>query len=189
MPTLHSPDLVDLAASDPRLKLDIRYAGHDNFAGRPLYAQARAWLQRRVAEDLRRAHDRAREHGCGLLILDAYRPWHVTRSLWHEFPQYRGFIADPETGSVHNRGCAVDLTLFDLATGRELAMPSGYDEFSDRACPDYAGGEPSRLTNRDRLRALMEAEGFAVHAREWWHFDHHAWPHYPVLDVDFADLA
>jgi zinc D-Ala-D-Ala dipeptidase len=189
MPALQHSDMIDLAAFDPRLRLDIRYAGHDNFAGRPLYTQARAWLQRQVAVDLRHAHDRAREHGFGLLILDAYRPWHVTRDLWHAYPQYRDFVADPETGSVHNRGCAVDLTLFDLATSHELAMPSGYDEFSERAYPDYAGGEPSRLANRDRLRSWMEGAGFTVHPREWWHFDHHTWPHYPVLDIDFADLV
>lgn len=181
--------LIDLARFDPRLALDIRYAGHDNFTGRPLYAAAAAWLQRGVAEDLRRAHERARAHGYGLLILDAYRPWRVTRTLWQAYPQYRDFIADPRIGSVHNRGCAVDVTLIELATGRELAMPSGFDEFSERAYPDYAGGDPSRLAHRDRLRAWMEEQGFTVHAREWWHFDHRCWPRYPVLDVDFPDLA
>lgn len=168
--------------------LDIRYAGAGNFAGRPLYRQARAWLQREVAESLRRAHDRVRTRGYGLMILDAYRPWHVTRTLWYEFPEYRDFIADPKTGSVHNRGCAVDLTLFDHATGHELAMPSAYDEFSERAYPGYAGGEPAQLASRDLLRACMEAEGFTVHPREWWHFDHHAWCDYPVLDIDFEEL-
>ncbi|HXH64884.1 MAG TPA: M15 family metallopeptidase, partial [Mariprofundaceae bacterium] len=123
------------------------------------------------------------------LILDAYRPWHVTRELWEAFPQYRGFIADPAAGSVHNRGCAVDLTLLDAASGREAAMPSGYDEFSERAYPTYAGGDPARLANRDLLRACMEAEGFAVHPREWWHFDHRCWRDHPVLDIDFGDLA
>lgn len=181
-------DLVDLARYDPRLVFDIRYAGANNFTGRPVYIRAGAWLQREVAEDLRRAHDRARAQGCGLLILDAYRPWRVTRAFWEGYPQYRGFIADPAEGSVHNRGCAVDLTLFDLASGRELAMPSGYDEFDERAYPTYSDGDPTRLANRDLLRALMEAEGFAVHPHEWWHFDHHSWRRHPVLDIGFDDL-
>jgi zinc D-Ala-D-Ala dipeptidase len=181
--------LVDLARFDPRLVLDIRYAGTDNFTGRPVYAQACAWLQREVAEALRRTHDRARRQGLGLLILDAYRPWHVTRTFWNEYPDYRDFVADPAEGSVHNRGCAVDLTLLDLATDRELVMPSGYDEFSERAYPTYSGGDPARLANRDRLRALMEAEGFGVHPHEWWHFNHRCWHDHPVLNIDFEDLA
>lgn len=181
-------DLVDLARFDPRLALDIRYAGADNFTGRALYAQARAWLQREVAEALRTVHDQARAQGYGLLILDAYRPWHVTQALWHEYPQYRDFIATPATGSVHNRGCAVDLTLLDLASGDELPMPSGYDEFSERSYPTYMRADPAVLANRDLLRALMEAQGFAVHPHEWWHFDHCAWRNYPVLNIDFEDL-
>lgn len=182
------PDLVDLARLDARLVLDIRYAGANNFTGRPVYPVAAAWLQRQVAIALMRAHDRLQALGHTLIVLDAYRPWRVTRDFWDAYPEYRDFVADPAVGSVHNRGCAVDVTLAD-ETGRELSMPSGYDEFSARAYPDYAGGDPTLLANRDRLRAAMEAEGFAVHPREWWHFDHEAWAAYPLLDTGLEDLA
>jgi len=182
-------DLVDLATFDPRLVLDIRYARADNFTGHAVYDKAAAWLHREAAGALRRAHDRAREEGFGFMVLDAYRPWHVTETFWHDYPDYRDFVADPAIGSVHNRGCAVDLTLIDLESGQELPMPSGYDEFTERAYPTYAGGDPERLANRDRLRAFMEAEGFTVHPHEWWHFDHASWRDYPVLNIDFEDLS
>lgn len=180
--------LVELARLDARLLLDIRYAGPHNFTGRPIYPLACAWLQHEAAAALVRAHDRLQRLGHSLIVLDAYRPWRVTRDFWAAYPQFRSFIADPETGSVHNRGCAVDVTLADRE-GRALAMPSDYDEFGERACPDYAGGDAAARANRDRLRAAMEAEGFAVHPREWWHFDHQCWARYPVLDVGLADLA
>lgn len=176
------PDLVDLAEFDPRLKLDIRYATTDNFMSVAMYPAARALLQRPAAEALRRAHERLRTHGYGLVVLDAYRPWRVTRTMWDRFPKSRAYLADPLKGSRHNRGAAVDVTLFDLNTGARVDMPSDYDEFSERAHPDYAGGTPAQRGARDRLREAMEAEGFAVYANEWWHFDHHDWQAYPVLD-------
>lgn len=180
--------LVDLARFDARLTFDIRYARHDNFTGRPVYPEAAAWLQRQTAEALVRAHDRIQAQGLGLVVLDAYRPWHVTCAFWEAYPEFRDFVADPSVGSVHNRGCAVDLSLID-AEGQGLAMPSAYDEFSERAYPDYAGGDAGARANRDLLRAAMEAEGFAVHPREWWHFDHESWRQYPLLDLAFSDLG
>ena len=182
------PDLVDLARFDARLVLDIRYAGANNFTGRPVYPVAAAWLQRQVAMSLVRAHDRIRAQGLGLVVLDAYRPWHVTRDFWTAYPEYRAFIADPAVGSVHNRGCAVDVSLVD-GLGREMPMPSDYDEFGTRAYPDYTGGDAGGRANRELLRTAMEAEGFAVHPREWWHFDHESWRRYPLLDIAFRDLA
>lgn len=175
-------DLVDLAGFDPRLKLDIRYATSNNFMSSVLYPTARALLQRPAAEALRRAHDRLRAQGYGLVVLDAYRPWRVTRAMWDRFPRARAFLADPLKGSRHNRGAAVDVTLFDLGSGTPVAMPSDYDEFSERAHPDFPGGTPAQRAARDRLRAAMEAEGFSVYANEWWHFDHRDWQTYPVLD-------
>lgn len=181
-------DLVDLAVFDPRLKLDIRYAGSNNFSGRPVYPAASAWLQRSAAEALRRAHDRAREHGYGFIVFDAYRPWHITHEFWEQFPDYHEFFADPAIGSVHNRGCAVDLSLCLLDSGAEVEMTSAYDEFTERAYPSYSGGTPKQRALRDRLRGWMEAEGFSVHPHEWWHYDFSEWQRYPVLDVEFAAL-
>lgn len=178
-------DLVDLPAIDPRVRVDLRYAGRDNFTGDVVYASSRALMQRPAAEALRRANDRAHAKGFGLLILDAYRPWSVTRMFWDNYPMHRAYLADPLQGSRHNRGCAVDLTLYDLATGREVKMPSGYDDFSERAHPHFAGGEASERASRDLLRGFMEAEGFTVYENEWWHFDYTGWRDWPVLDVPF----
>ena len=182
-------DMVDLSIFDPRLGFDIRYARTDNFTSHAVYSKACAWMQREAAQALSRVHDKAHQNGLGLMIFDAYRPWHVTKTFWDEFPAYRDFVADPSIGSVHNRGCAVDLTLTDLATGEGIAMPSGYDEFTERAYPTYTGGDVAALANRDLLGRLMASEGFAVHPHEWWHFDFHAWREYPILNIDFENLA
>src|SRR5512143_4238333 len=166
-------DLVELTFLDPTLRLDIRYATPDNFLSTPIYDEARAFLQRPAAEALVRAHRRLAGDGYGLLIHDAYRPWWVTKLFWEATPvDKRAFVADPAAGSRHNRGCAVDLTLYRLADGRAVEMPSVYDEMSERASPRYAAGplEPRRL--RDALRSAMEQEGFTVYESEWWHFDY-----------------
>ncbi len=186
------PDLVELATLDPGIRLDIRYATANNFTGRPLYAQARAFMQRPAALALVRAHQAVRAQGYGILVYDAYRPWTVTQALWDAAtPEERriGFVADPAKGSKHNRGCAVDVSLYDLATGRAVAMPSGYDEFTERAYPAYAGGTSLARRNRDILRRAMEAEGYAVSGQEWWHFDYQDWRSYRVLDVGFDALG
>jgi D-alanyl-D-alanine dipeptidase len=183
-------DLVEPATLDPSLRLDVRYATHDNFLGWPVYPEARVFLQRPAAEAVVRVHRGLREHGYGLLLFDGYRPWYVTRMFWEATPEdRRPFLADPEQGSRHNRGCAVDLTLFDLATGLEVPMPSRYDEFTERAHPDYAGGSAERRAARDLLRRAMEAEGFTVYALEWWHFDCPGWQRYRIDNRPFKDLA
>lgn len=177
-------DLVDLAALDPTLQVQLRYATADNFLGEPVYpADARARLQRPAAEALVRAQRALGAQGLGLVVLDAYRPWSVTKLFWDATPPaQREFVADPDKGSRHNRGCAVDLTLCDLATGQSIEMPSDYDEFTPRAYPDYPGGSSRQRHYRELLRRTMEAEGFAVYAREWWHFDYRGWQRYAVLD-------
>ncbi len=182
-------DLVDLAAVVPGLKLDIRYATPDNFLGVPLYTSARALMQRPAAEALARVQAKLAPRGYGLLIHDAYRPWRVTKLFWEATPAAQHlFVADPAKGSRHNRGCAVDLTLCDLATGRPIEMVSGYDEFSDRAFPLYPGGSARQRWHRELLRTAMESEGFTVNEAEWWHFDFDGWKHYPIGDIPFEDL-
>jgi D-alanyl-D-alanine dipeptidase len=186
---LRRPDLVDLATLDVDLRFDIRYATTENFMGAAFYDQPRAFLQRPAAEALARAARRVAEDGFGLLIHDAYRPWFVTWMFWHATPPaQRMFVANPASGSRHNRGAAVDLTLYDLATGQPVTMPSGYDEFSPRASPDYPGGTTAQRHHRDLLRRAMEAEGFRVYHSEWWHFDHRDWRMYPILNLPFEAL-
>ena len=183
-------DLVELVRLDPGLRLDVRYATSNNFVGRPVYAEGRAFLQRPAAEALLRAQLALRPKGYGLLIFDGYRPWAVTKLFWDTVaPEERAFVADPAKGSKHNRGCAVDLSLYALATGREVEMPSAYDEMSERAHPDYAGGAPVSRQARDLLRAAMQAEGFIVESNEWWHFNYKDWQLYPILDMPFAAIG
>jgi CubicO group peptidase (beta-lactamase class C family)/D-alanyl-D-alanine dipeptidase len=185
-----APDLVELVKVDPSLHLDVRYATTNNFMGTPFYDQARAFMQRPAAEALARAGAKLRGRGFGLLIHDGYRPWFVTRMFWDGTPpEHHEMVADPKTGSRHNRGCAVDLTLCDPTSGRPVRMPSGYDEFSDRANPWYVGGTSEQRWLRDQLRFAFESEGFTVYEHEWWHFDFGAWREYPVLNKRFEELG
>lgn len=183
--------LVELTRLDPSIRLDIRYATPDNIAGRMLYSEARAFLARPAAEALVRVHAAARTQGYGLTIFDAYRPWRVTKALWDATPPgpRRHYVANPREGSKHNRGCAVDLSLHDVATGRLVPMPSDYDDLSPRAHRDYSGSSDEARSNRALLERLMAAEGFAGLPHEWWHFDFAGWRDYPILDVPFEEIG
>jgi CubicO group peptidase (beta-lactamase class C family)/D-alanyl-D-alanine dipeptidase len=183
------PDLVDLTALDKSIKLDIRYATDNNFLGTPLYTSARAFMQRPAAEALARVHKALAADGYGLLIYDAYRPWYVTKMFWEATPEkQRIFVADPSKGSRHNRGCAVDLTLYDRKTGKIVEMVGGYDEMTDRSFADYPGGTLVQRRHREVLRRAMAAEGFTVYEWEWWHFDYKDWRKYPILNLTFEEL-
>jgi D-alanyl-D-alanine dipeptidase len=183
---LRKPDLVDVTHLDPTLKLEIRYATRENFLGVPVYAEARAFLQRPAAEAMVRAHRALSAFGYGILIHDAYRPWYVTKVFWEATPvDKREFVADPAKGSRHNRGCAIDLTLFDRGTGKAVEMPGVYDEMSERSSPSFVGGTAQQRWRRDLLRLAMEREGFTVFDVEWWHFDYRDWKSYPLLNLTF----
>ncbi|HLL99917.1 MAG TPA: M15 family metallopeptidase [Pyrinomonadaceae bacterium] len=183
-------DLVELVKLDKTIKLDIRYSRTDNFVGKVVYAEARAFLQRPAAEALVRVHKKLKKQKLGLVIFDGYRPWSVTKIFWEVTPEdKRKFVANPATGSKHNRGCAVDLSIYDRKTGRLVEMPSDFDEFTERASPDYRGGTETERANRDLLRSLMEAEGFTVNANEWWHFDYKDWQEYAIYDIPFSEIT
>ena len=183
-------DLIELIKLDSTIKLDIRYATADNFVGRPVYPEARAFLQRPAAEGVVRVHKWLKNKGLGVVIYDGYRPWSFTKLFWETVqPEQRKFVADPAKGSKHNRGCAVDLGVFDLKTGKAIPMPSAYDEFTDRAAPDYAGGTDEERSNRDMLRQLMEANDFIVNPSEWWHFDCKGWQKYAIYDIAFSEIG
>jgi D-alanyl-D-alanine dipeptidase len=186
---LRKPDLIELIQLDPTFKLDIRYATNNNFVGRPVYKEARAFLQRPVAEALVRVNKALARQGFGLVVFDGYRPWYVTKLFWGATPDDRKeFVADPAKGSRHNRGSAVDVSLYDLKSGKEVKMPSGYDEMTERAYPTYKCAPPEVLKMREILRAAMEAEGFTVNESEWWHFDYKDWDKYPIMDVSFSAI-
>lgn len=183
------PELVELIRLEPTVKLEIRYATPDNFMSRPVYKEARAFLQKPAAEALVRAHQKLLDQGYGLLIFDGYRPWSVTKAFWDATPADKKiFVADPKKGSKHNRGCAVDLTLFDLKSGKEVTMPGAYDEMSARSDINFRGGTEESRRLRDLLRSAMEAEGFKVYEPEWWHYDYKDWQQYPILNIPFEEI-
>ena len=174
-------DLVDVRSLDKSIALDVRYATTANFLATPVYGKAQVRLQRRAAEALVRAHRALKAAGYGLMLHDGYRPWFVTWIFWSATPlASRVFVADPAEGSKHNRGCAIDLTLFDLKTKKAVEMTGGYDEMSPRSYPDYGGGTTRQRALRELLRQAMEHEGFSVYAAEWWHFDYKDWKHYAI---------
>ncbi|MGA2850058.1 MAG: M15 family metallopeptidase [Terracidiphilus sp.] len=188
--TFLKPDLVEMVTLDPTIKLDVRYATTNNFLGTPVYTQGRAFLQRPAAEALVRANHELMTLGYGLIIHDGYRPWYVTKIFWDATPDDKKiFVANPQEGSKHNRGCAVDLSLYDLKTGLEVEMPSGYDEMSDRAYADSTGGTNEERARRALLRQAMEKQGFMVNPTEWWHFDYKDWKQYPIMNVKFENLG
>ncbi len=188
--TFRDDDLVELTRLDPRIKLDVRYATDNNFLGTPVYSQARAFLQRPAAEATVRAQMALAKKGYGLMIHDGYRPWYVTKIFWDATPEKDHlYVADPSQGSRHNRGCAVDLTLYELATGRPVQMVGLYDEASDRSWPDYPGGTTQQRMLREILRDAMENEGFTVYDAEWWHFDYKDWREYRIGNTTFEALG
>ena len=183
-------DLVALKGLVPHVRIDTRYATANNFTGQPIYERAGAYLQRPAAEALARVAARLAPQGYGLVIYDGYRPWFATKLFWDVVPPDKHvFVADPAKGSRHNRGCAVDLGLYDLRSGKIVSMPSRYDEMSARAYPDFAGGTDAERAHRGQLRAAMEAEGFTVYEAEWWHFDYRDWADYPIGTMSFTALA
>jgi len=183
------PDLVDLSTLDQTIKFDIRYATTNNFVGEKFYTRAKAFLQRPAAEALLQAHLWLKQFGFGLLIHDAYRPWYVTKMFWDATPDDKKiFVANPSQGSRHNRGCAVDLTLYDLKTGNQVEMTGGYDEMSERSYPSYPGGTSLERWHRALLDRAMSMQGFTVFPFEWWHFDFKDWRHYPIGTKTFEEL-
>jgi len=183
--------LIELITLDPAIKLDMRYATANNFTGRVLYDEARAFLAAPAAQAVARASKAAQADGFGLTIYDAYRPWRITKKLWDATPigPKKEYVANPKRGSKHNRGCAVDLTLHDLRTGQLVEMPSEFDDFSEKAHRDYMGATPAALTNRARLQGYLEAEGFVGLSNEWWHFDFTGWEQFPVMDIAFNKIT
>jgi len=182
-------NLVELIRLDSTIKLDIRYATSNNLVGRPVYTEARAFLQKDAAMALVQVNQTFRKQGLGILVFDGYRPWSVTKLFWDiTSKENKQFVADPRKGSKHNRGCAVDLSLFDLNTGKEIEMTGAYDEMTERSYPDYKGGSEKQRAMRDLLRKYMEAAGFQVYEFEWWHFDYKDWQKYRIGNIPFDQI-
>ncbi|MGI0488417.1 D-alanyl-D-alanine dipeptidase [Pantanalinema rosaneae CENA516] len=178
--------LVDIHSINPKIRLDIRYATPNNFTRRPLYSQARCLLRAAIAADLAQVQVDLESQGLGLKVYDCYRPLAVQRKMWQIMPDSR-YVANPAVGSRHNRGSAVDVTLVDRE-GQELEMPTDFDDFSDRAHLDYAGGSAQSRRNRQILHQTMTQHGFIALPTEWWHFDGQNWQQYQVMDVPLENV-
>lgn len=179
-------DLVELVDVIPDIQLDIKYATTDNFTGKVVYPAARCFLIRDAAEALGEVQKDLRPLGYRLKVFDGYRPLSVQRIFWGILPD-PDYVADPNKGSRHNRGYAVDLTLTDLQ-GNEVAMPSGYDDFSEKAHRDYLALPAEAIGHREILEQVMARHGFIPFPTEWWHFDYRGYENKPNLDIPFDEL-
>ncbi len=187
--TFRSSDLIELVKLDTSIHLDIRYATSNNIVARPVYKEAKAFLQRPAAEALVKVNQDLKPLGYGLLIFDGYRPWSVTKIFWDITPvEKRKFFADPKDGSRHNRGCAIDLGLYELNSGKEVQFTGQFDEMSERSYVDYKDGTEEQRKMRDLLRSKMEANGFSVYKFEWWHFDYKDWKSYRIENIQFSKI-
>ncbi|MGV3541270.1 MAG: M15 family metallopeptidase [Rufibacter sp.] len=179
--------LVSIQEFIPNLQLDIRYATSNNLMGQPMYERAGAYLSLPAAKALKAVQQELNQQGVGLKIYDAYRPYAVTVAFYEKVKD-TVFVASPYRGSRHNRGCAVDLTLIDLKTGKELKMPTPFDEFSPQAHSAYAKLPKKVLKNRKLFQEVMLKQGFQIYPDEWWHFDFEGWRNHPVMDIPFQQL-
>jgi len=180
-------ELVNLATYIPGVVLDIRYATPNNFTGEKIYNLPRAYARKPVAEALKKIQADLKPQGMGLKIFDGYRPYSATVKFYEVYRDTT-YVASPYKGSRHNRGCALDLTLIDLKTGKELPMPTEWDSFQKEAWPSTPVADPKIRANRKLLIDVMEKHGFKVNSSEWWHFDFVGWQKYEVMDIDFEEL-
>lgn len=180
-------ELLELKKEIPGIVLDIRYATNNNFMKLAIYKQARAFARKPVVMQLKKVQAVLAKKGYALKIYDAYRPYTATKTLYIKASN-KNFVANPKVGSRHNRGCAIDLTLINLKTGKELDMPTPYDSFSPKAAANYNNLPASTLKNRDLLIQVMQSHGFRVMSNEWWHFDFQGWRNYDLLDIPFEKL-
>ena len=180
--------LVDLKKLDDEFQLDIRYASTNNFMRSKFYKNERAFFNMSAADRLIEAKNDLKELGYGIIIYDAYRPWFVTKMFWEGTPEnLKHFVANPENGSSHNKGCAIDIGLYDIETGESIVMISGYDEFTERAYPNYMGGSKKQRDIRDMLIQVMERNDFTVYEYEWWHFNYNGCDS-GIMNYSFEEL-
>lgn len=179
--------LIEIKKAIPSVILDIRYATKNNFMQLVMYKQAKAFARKPVVEQLKKIQSILKQQGYGLKIFDAYRPYAITVAFYEKASD-KNFVANPAKGSKHNRGCAVDLTIIDLKTGKDVPMPTPYDSFAPEAAPGYTNLPAAIIKNREFLISVMQANGFRVIHNEWWHFDFIGWENYQLMDIPFEKL-
>lgn len=178
--------LIDIRKVNNKIALDIHYATTNNFLKQKLYPVARCVLRGAAASRLAQVQTELSKNGLGLKVYDCYRPLSVQKKMWQVMPDSR-FVANPVNGSRHNRGAAVDLTLIDR-NGKDLEMPTGFDNFTEQAYTNYSGGSVQSRKNRQVLQDAMKKYGFISLATEWWHFDAPGWDKFSILDVSFGEI-
>jgi D-alanyl-D-alanine dipeptidase len=198
MPTYTTPpvvtphNLVNLLALDNSFVLDIRYATTNNFTGKQIYTTPGAFLHKNVAEKLSAVQKDLKPCGLGIKIWDAYRPHSAQWTLWNAVSQDlrdKHYVGNPNKGSNHNRGAAVDITLITLNDCKEVVMPTGFDDFTPQASWNSQDASQEAIKNRDLLITTMHKHGFVVAKNEWWHFNSLDCGNYPVLDIPFESIT
>lgn len=180
-------ELINLEKKIPGITLDIKYATPDNFTKQVIYQEPKAYARKPVAEALKKAHIEFLQLGYSIKIFDAYRPYTATVKFFEIVGDTR-YVASPKTGSRHNKGCAIDLTLVDTKTKKELPMPTEYDSFRKEAWAEAPVSDPEILKNRTTLIQVLKQYGFRVNKTEWWHYDFLECSGFEVLDIPFEEL-
>ncbi|MFC4211731.1 M15 family metallopeptidase [Pedobacter lithocola] len=180
-------ELVEIKKAIPNIKLDIRYATKNNFMRQVMYGQARAFARKPVVESLKKVQQELNKKGLGLKIFDGYRPYAITVAFYKKASD-KNFVANPKQGSKHNRGCAVDLTIINLKTGKEIPMPTPYDSFSAAAAANYPNVSAEVKKNREFFISLMRKHKLNVLENEWWHYDFQGWQNYTLMDIPFEKI-
>ncbi len=186
-PTGKAADLFDIKEVNARIVVDMKYASEDNFTKKKLYDSNTCFLRKPTAVKLDAVQKELEKMNLGLKVWDCYRPLAVQRIFWAILPDER-YVANPKTGSRHNRASAVDVTLVD-SQGRELQMPTGFDDFTPRADHHYQDLPDQVIRNRELLKGLMEKTGFISLSEEWWHYDDENWMQFDLMDIPFQDLS
>jgi D-alanyl-D-alanine dipeptidase len=181
--------VVNLKNVVPQLVIDLKYSTKNNFFREVLYdKKPEAYARRSLAETLKKINGALAKKGLGLKVFDAYRPYSVTKKMWKVVPDER-YAANPAKGSGHNRGAAIDVTLVKLSTGEELAMPTRFDDFTEKAHHNYRNLPKEVIRNRELLKDSMEANGLVSLSTEWWHYSlPDAAEQFELLDLSFEEL-
>ncbi|MBA2250175.1 MAG: M15 family metallopeptidase [Chitinophagaceae bacterium] len=180
--------MIDLQKFIPAIYIDLKYAGPNNFMHKKLYKNATAtFLRMPAASALQQVQIELSASGLALKVFDAYRPYAVTLEMWEPIKDDR-YVADPKIGSGHNRGIAVDITLIDLHTKKELDMGTGFDNFSDTAHQTFTALPAQIIKNRKLLKSVMEKHGFKALDSEWWHYSLPNAKDFELLNVSFKSL-
>jgi D-alanyl-D-alanine dipeptidase len=182
-------EMMELKQLVPNIKYDLAYAQKSNFTKHRLYPKRlkSTYLRKEPALALSKIAEELADKGLGILVWDAYRPYFVTERFWKLIHDER-YVANPIKGSGHNRGIAIDMTLYELSSGTLIDMPTGFDDFSENAHHGYQNISEINIKNREILKGVMEKNGFIKFETEWWHY---SWPSpskYDVLNIPFSQL-